>query len=162
MCLSGTNLLKVNENIICKRCGSINDYYVVKTGPHKKAICNNCGIYIKFTKQSTLPEEQPASKTMSTLITGSICFTDLMEKAKAGHSAFSRAKNGKVYFNFTEWINDEADQYGNHASLLLNSTKEKKEVEGKFYFGNGKIFNNLPPSPPELPVQNEPLDDLPF
>lgn len=76
------------------------------------------------------------------LINGSLCLTDLIQHAKAGHSAFSKGKNGKIYFNFTEWVNDEPNQYGQHSSYQLNSSKEKKaedlQMFGKCYIGNGK------------------------
>jgi hypothetical protein len=75
---------------------------------------------------------------MAILINGSLCLTDMVEKAKAGHSAFVKGKNGKIYVNITEWVNDEPNQFGQHVSYLLNSSKEKKEEEGKVYIGNGK------------------------
>lgn len=36
------------KDIICHRCGSVNDYRTVNSGPHIKAICNGCDRYIKF------------------------------------------------------------------------------------------------------------------
>ena len=76
---------------------------------------------------------------MSILINGSLDLTLILEKAKAKHSAFSKStKNGHIYFNITEWVNDEPNQFGQHVSYLLNSSKEQKETEGKIYIGNGK------------------------
>lgn len=76
---------------------------------------------------------------MSKLINASICYSDLTDLAKKPHSAFSRSeKNHKAYVNIQIWINDEPDQYGNDATLMLNSKKESREVEGKVYIGNGK------------------------
>lgn len=76
---------------------------------------------------------------MAILVNGSLCLTDMIEKCKAGHSAFRKSdKNGKIYVSYTEWINDEPNQHGQHTSILLNSTKEKKDEEGKVYIGNGK------------------------
>jgi|LakMenE18May11ns_1017448.scaffolds.fasta_scaffold9872579_3 hypothetical protein len=72
------------------------------------------------------------------MYTGSLCLTTLIEEAKKNHSAMSKGKNGKVYVNFLLWENEEKDQYGNTHSLQLNSTKEKKDQEGKVYFGNCK------------------------
>lgn len=72
------------------------------------------------------------------ILVGSLCLTDIVEKAKQGHSAFTKAKNGKIYFNILQWINEEADQYQNNSSYQLNSSKEKKEEEGKCYIGNAK------------------------
>ncbi len=36
------------EEIICSKCGLINEYRTVPSGPHLKAICNGCDRYIKF------------------------------------------------------------------------------------------------------------------
>lgn len=91
---------------------------------------------------------------MSEFILGSMCLTTLIEKAKAGHSAFSKSpKDGKVYFNYAEWINDEPNEFGQHSSILLSSSKEKKEEEGKVYVGNGKKFENKPVSSSDLPSE---------
>jgi len=121
---------------------------------------------------------------MSEFITGSMCLTTLIEKAKSGHSAFSKSpKDGKGYFNYAEWINDEANEFGQHSSILLSSHKDKKEEEGKVYIGNGKRFENKPVEAKDItndsfdnvPVREskkdaptsaadvkEPIDDLPF
>jgi hypothetical protein len=90
----------------------------------------------------------------SILINSSVCLTDLVNHAKAGHSAFSKGKNGKVYVNLTEWINAEPNQYGQHSSILLNSRKEKKDEEGKVYVGNGRKSEFTPE-----PVGNNDLPD---
>ena len=91
----------------------------------------------------------------SIFITGSMCLTTLIEKAKAGHSAFSKSqKNGKIYFNYVEWINDEVNEQGQHSSILLSSTKDKKEDEGKVYIGNGKKYENKPVTSNDLPKEN--------
>lgn len=80
-----------------------------------------------------------------TIINGSICITDIIDLMTKGHSAFKRSsKNQKVYMNITEFINEDADEYGNHSSYKLNSSKEKREEEKKanggkdHYIGNGK------------------------
>jgi hypothetical protein len=92
---------------------------------------------------------------MSEFILGSMCLTTLIEKAKEGHSAFSKsAKDGRVYFNYAEWINDEPNEYGQHSSILLSSSKEKKDAEGKVYVGNGKKFENKPVTASDLPQDN--------
>jgi len=91
----------------------------------------------------------------SEFILGSMCLTTLIEKAKQGHSAFSKSqKDGKVYFNYAEWINDEPNDFGQHSSILLSSSKEKKEEEGKVYVGNGKKFENKPVTEGDLPKDN--------
>lgn len=116
---------------------------------------------------------------MSDVLSGSICLTTLLEKAKKGHSAFSKSgKDGKIYFNYIEFINDQVNEFGQHSSLLLSSTKDKKDTEGKIYIGNGKRFENKPVTASDLPSDNfsnipvretkthndqsAPVDDLPF
>lgn len=43
------------EEIICTKCGLINDYRTEPAGPHTKAICNGCNRYIKFiTKENKI------------------------------------------------------------------------------------------------------------
>lgn len=99
---------------------------------------------------------------MSILLNGSICLTDLIAHAKQQHSAFSKAKNGKIYFNFSQWVNDEANEYGHHSSVLLNSTKEMKEQESKVYIGNAKkVETKTAESITQSDVEDLD-DDLPF
>lgn len=100
---------------------------------------------------------------MSTLLGGSLCLTDINANAKLGHSAFSKADNGKIYFNINIWLNDEKDKYGNTASIQLNSKKDLRDAEGKIYIGNAKPVEAAQPEP--LPAGDEGLpddDDLPF
>jgi len=99
-------------------------------------------------------------------INGSICLSDISEKFKQGHSAFSKAANGKIYMNFTGWVNDCNDDFKDF-SLQLNSKQDKQEAEGKIYVGNGKI---KPPVTTPAPAQSNAAgtvtdivaDDLPF
>lgn len=114
---------------------------------------------------------------------GSLCLTDLIKHAKHGHSAFSKAKNGKVYCNFLSWLNDVPDKYGHHMSHQLSSSQELREREGKIYIGNSKKVETSKPVKPNdidddlenVPVREkqsvtedgyqpvkEPSDDLPF
>lgn len=100
---------------------------------------------------------------MSKRLYGSLDLTRLIEKAKEGHSAFRKAEsNGHIYVNINQWINDEKDAKGNDSSITLNSSKEKKEEEGKVYIGNLKISEAKSGDAPvgETDVPN--LDDLPF
>lgn len=41
-----TNTLP-SDNIVCRSCGSINDYKVEEKGNHHCAYCNGCGEFIK-------------------------------------------------------------------------------------------------------------------
>lgn len=38
-------------DIVCRNCGSINDYHTETSGPHLKAVCNGCNNYIQFLPQ---------------------------------------------------------------------------------------------------------------
>lgn len=81
---------------------------------------------------------------------GSICFTDLMAKAKEGHKAFSKGTNGKIYVNVDLWINDNPDQYGNSASI---------KIDKETYIGNLKESK-----PKGIDTEKDLLDEetLPF
>lgn len=97
------------------------------------------------------------SNQNSQLLNGSICLTDLIAQAKAGHSAFTKSKkNGKVYVNFSQWINQEKNEFKQNSSLLLNSTKEMRDAEGKVYFGNATISEYTPD-----PVSETDTDEMP-
>lgn len=98
---------------------------------------------------------------MSKLLYGSIDFSKLLELAKAGNKAFSKADNGKIYLNLNVWINDEKDKFGNDASIqtsFKDSTKEEK-----IYFGNLKMSEQASPKPLEENNSDIPdPEDLPF
>lgn len=63
------------------------------------------------------------------LINLSLDMTLLVEMAHKGHSAFNIGKNGKTYANVQCWVNDEPDGFGDHASLQLNSAKDKGDSD---------------------------------
>ena len=98
---------------------------------------------------------------MSKLLYGSIDFSKLLELAKSGNKAFSKADNGKIYLNLNVWINDEKDKFGNDASMQTSFKEATKE--DKFYFGNLKISERQAPKPLEENSSDIPeSDDLPF
>lgn len=91
----------------------------------------------------------------SQLFGGSICITEIIEKMKSGHSAFSKAQNGKVYANILIWQNSEPDKFGNTVSVQLSSTKDKREKEEKVYIGNAKkLESNRPVGANDVPSDN--------
>lgn len=97
----------------------------------------------------------------------SLCYDDIREFAKQGHSAFSRAQNGKIYFNLKLIDRSEKDKYGNDVAAILNPTKERKDEESEknAWVGNGRIYtyeSNQTPNSPAQPLINEEDDDLPF
>jgi hypothetical protein len=96
---------------------------------------------------------------MSKLLYGSICLSDLIEIGKTGHSAFKKADNGKIYISVNVWINDEKDQYGNDASIVVNPAKESDHL--KKYVGNLKyseVKGSVQANESDIPN----IDDLPF
>ena len=98
---------------------------------------------------------------MSKLMYGSIDFSKLLELAKAGNKAFSKASNGKIYLNLNVWVNDEKDQYGNDASIQTSFKDATKEE--KIYFGNLKLSEQQAPKPLEENGSDIPDEsDLPF
>jgi len=98
---------------------------------------------------------------MSKLLYGSVDFSKLLELAKAGNKAFSKASNGKIYLNLNVWINDEKDKFENDASIqttFKDSTKEEK-----IYFGNLKISDHKAPEQLQENSSDIPDEsDLPF
>ena len=71
-------------------------------------------------------------------------------------------ENGAKYLNVVVWLNDEADKYGNNASIQISQSKEEREAGVKAtYIGNLKepqSRNNEPKSARTAYV----ADDLPF
>ena len=48
-------------------------------------------------------------------------------------------ENGAKFLNVVVWINDEADKYGNNASIQISQSKEERESGVKaIYIGNLK------------------------
>ena len=103
---------------------------------------------------------------MPQLLNVSICLTDILEQAKKGHSAFKKVttkKGKKIYFDVRQWINDDVDGYGNISSLMLSSSEERRELEGKVYIGNGKEVKKKEPEVQPITADDIPeSDDLPF
>lgn len=93
---------------------------------------------------------------------GSLCYTEIVEQAKKGHPAFSRAQNGKVYFNVDIWMNDEHDKFGNQLSVSLS--KKKGDDIKNVTIGNLKTNEHTTQSVsiPTSQVKSTNDDDLPF
>ena len=99
---------------------------------------------------------------MSTLINLSLR-VDQLPKEK-----FVAGKDGKVYYNFTVAVNDEANQFGQNVSAYDSQTKEEREAKkAKSYIGNGNVVwtdGNIKAIKKENanPVAKEETADLPF
>lgn len=102
---------------------------------------------------------------MNQLFYGSICLSDLIEKAKQKHSAFSKGKNGKIYANVNVWLNETPDKYGNLLSIKVNPSKENKDTEEGFYIGNCKKSDGPTPvsdrDVTDLDINIDPVTDIP-
>lgn len=96
-----------------------------------------------------------------------------IDLAKIDTSKIVAGKNGAKYYNISINVNDEADQYGNNASITTNQSKEERDAKApKTYLGNGKTVwsSQGTPTPTQqaaskkvsAPVQSNDLDDLPF
>lgn len=93
------------------------------------------------------------------LFIGSICLSELNEKAKEGHPAFSKATNGKIYVNVNLWFNDEPDQYDKIAQLQLSKPKDSQEKNVYIgNFGTAKKKEQEPLVASDIPEE----DNLPF
>jgi hypothetical protein len=56
---------------------------------------------------------------------------------------FVAGKDGKVYYNFTINVNDDANQFGQNVSAYDSQTKEEREAKkAKLYIGNGNVVWN--------------------
>jgi hypothetical protein len=77
---------------------------------------------------------------MSKMLTGSIDLnkidkTKIVSTDKNGNPF----ENGAKYLNVVVWINDEADKYGNNASIQISQSKEERDAGAKaIYIGNLK------------------------
>ena len=71
-------------------------------------------------------------------------------------------ENGAKYLNVVVWINDEADQYGNNASIQISQSKEEREAGAKsIYIGNLKEPQSRSNEPTSA-KNAQATDDLPF
>ena len=82
-------------------------------------------------------------------INGSICLSELNELAKAGHSAFTRSQDGRIYCNFTGWCNSANDDFKDFSANVNGKQDEKEKDAGilngrksKGYIASGKIKPN--------------------
>lgn len=92
---------------------------------------------------------------------GSIDYDKLLEALKSGKIKTHKTDQGKRYVNLNIWVNDEADQYGNHASVSLPLKDEYQEEKNKaVYVGNLK--KNTPKITEATPQDFNDDDDLPF
>ena len=81
-------------------------------------------------------------------------------------------KKGK-YINIVVNVNNDVDQFGNQASVIVDQTKDERAAKAaKTYLGNGKIVWSDGQFPDPAPYDNshngapkpvaQPADDLPF
>jgi hypothetical protein len=101
---------------------------------------------------------------MSKLLTGSIDLskidkTKIVSTDKNGNPF----ENGAKYLNVVVWLNDEADKYGNNASIQISQSKEEREAGAKaIYIGNLKQPQSRTNEPTSAKNATVEIDDLPF
>lgn len=84
---------------------------------------------------------------------------------KLDKSRFFQGKNGAVYCDLDVWLNDEADEWGNHGSVNQSQTKqERQNKEKKTFVGNARKIWGWDDAPiksdaPETKAEDE---DIPF
>ena len=101
-------------------------------------------------------------------------FSASLDVSKITKSKLVQGQKGN-YANVTISINDEADQYGNLASIYESQTKEEREAKApKVYLGNAKLVwsteggSTAKQNPPATSTPSAPApaveegDDLPF
>ena len=101
---------------------------------------------------------------MSKMLTGSIDLnkidkTKIVTTDKNGNPF----ENGAKYLNVVVWLNDEADKYGNSASIQISQSKEEREAGVKAtYIGNLKEPQSRSNEPTSAKNAQAKIDDLPF
>lgn len=154
----------------CLRCQTVNEFHVVESGPHLKAICDNCGRYIKFIPRNGLtpsdnsktpPEgSNRAQYKMANIISVRI---DVLKIDKA--KLFKGEKG--TYLDVVLLMKDAPDAYGNHGMAVQQVTKEERAagIKGNI-LGNAKILGGTAESIPAATAQKTAAvaapDDLPF
>lgn len=98
-------------------------------------------------------------------------FSASLDVKKITKSKLVEGKKG-TYANVTISINDEADQYGNNASIYESQTQEEREAKApKVYLGNAKLVwssdggstaKQSAPAPAPAPTPSVEETDLPF
>lgn len=81
------------------------------------------------------------------MLNASICVSDISELYKQGHSAFMKAKNGKIYASLTVWINETENEYGAIGSIQINPALDRNGKRGNV----GYLRN---PKPKQVEIQN--------
>lgn len=162
------------RDVTCQRCGTTNEFYVVNSGPHLKAICNHCNRYIKFIPQDAMPPQEssatpanfktppegsnPARKKMANIISVRLDVTKI-DKAK-----LFKGEKG-TYLDIVLLMRDAADAYGNHGMVVQQVTKEERAagVKGAI-LGNARVLGGpaaeAQPQTVAAPVAAP--DNLPF
>lgn len=142
-----TILFIVGEDInliVCKNCGTVDDYYTRRNGPHIEAKCKSCDKHIKFlkqTKQNHAGSGYPENKMADKIIHGRIDVT------KINKDWLYKGEKG-TYLDFTMFYNEEQDEYGQNGMVVQSvpSALYKKEKEAgvtKDKMSKGNILGNL-------------------
>ena len=76
-----------------------------------------------------------------------------IDVTKIDKAALYKGAKG-TYLDATFFLNDEADQYGNHGAIYQDISKERRDAGEKgAILGNGKVFRDTTPKP--IPTQSD-------
>jgi len=94
---------------------------------------------------------------MSELLLGSIDLTKIDKKYIVSTDKNGQPfKNGAKYINIAVWVNNEADKYGNHASIQMGNK------DNKIYIGNLKKYQKPQSDNDFVEVASDNDDELQF
>lgn len=100
---------------------------------------------------------------MSKFYTGSIDLSKIeKERIVTRDKDGNEFKNGNKFVNVVMWVNDEPDQYGNHASIQQSVSKDEREQGKKIYIANLKEYNAENNSTNNANNAENNTDELPF
>lgn len=116
--------MELREQIICQRCGSVDDYRISISGPHLKATCNGCDYYIKFLKKpdelrrAYKQQNQMADKIINIRLDVSKIVKDWLFKGEKG-----------TYLDATVFYNEKQDDYGSNGMIVQGVPKTLYDKE---------------------------------
>lgn len=159
------------EDVKCQRCQTVNQFTVEQSGPHLKAVCDNCGRYIKFLKQDKILN-MASDKIIHLRINVKKINKDWLYEGEKG-----------TYLDCTVFYNEEQDEYESNGMITQSvpakiyekekDVEKSKRTRGEI-LGNCKEFKkgggnseSVPGSEKktkkkEAEAENETEDDLPF
>lgn len=139
-------MLKNSNQVTCLRCKTTNEFHIENSGPHIKAICDNCGIYIKFLPKDFINgtgNRYPVNKMAADKI-----IHLRVDVTKLNKEWFYKGEKG-TYADMVLFFNNEQDQYESNGMItqsvparIYEKEKDKpvKERTQGAILGNAKVW----------------------